>query len=174
MAKDEIIPSINALAKHFDVTRQAITKWTKHPDWMFGSAPWKLSQVPKIKAWAEETLQENRAEPSPEKILGEGGSATSMHTRAKMLKTLREGQLLALRLQEKQANLHDIAECRKQQVERVHQAKNVLTSQVPLSVIQDMRAYERQNGRAIPDVELANLIRTRIEEAIVNNLAPPE
>lgn len=58
----EAIPSIRALARAIGRSHTAVAKWARHPEWPWSQrGPWPASLVPKIKAWAVDTLKEDHA-----------------------------------------------------------------------------------------------------------------
>src|SRR5438477_9778315 len=64
MARSGKIHSLAELARRLRRHRSTISRWVRRHDWPFGEAPpWDEAIVPRIKSWARETLQENRADP---------------------------------------------------------------------------------------------------------------
>lgn len=161
MAK--LIASINALAELVGRSPPAVQKWVKHSEWPFGNAPWKVAQVDEIKLWAKETLQEDRARTGAK-------DADGSLAKAKLQKLLREIKELDLKIGERAGSTHDIATCEQQQTERIQYTKLVMTSQTPSAAVQKIRERERALGRALADLEMADIIRTQIEQAITTNL----
>jgi hypothetical protein len=52
------IATAAALGRLIGRTSMTVSRWTKRPDWTFGSAPWPASELPKIKNWAAVNLRD--------------------------------------------------------------------------------------------------------------------
>lgn len=163
----KLISSINALAELVDKSAPAVQKWLRNDAWTFGKPPWPMAALPKIKAWAAENLQEDRASGDERERKTASGGLTA----AKAQKLLREIRLLDITLTERRGEVHAVAECEQQQIMRITQTKLALTTHVPTTMVQTLRERERSLGRPLADLEMKELFRQSIESAITQHLA---
>lgn len=163
------ITSINRLAELVGKSSPAVQKWIKRGDWPFGGAPWPVSKLAAIKAWAAENLQEDRANEaaaSPE----EQRQKTNL-TDAKAKKTIVETKLKLFDLKEREGELHDVAACRQQQIDRLMMVKNALTTQLPREIVRALRSRDKDVGGQAVENDATEVVRRSIEQAIMQHLA---
>lgn len=166
---DTTVSSIRKLATLLEISHVAAQKWVRHPQWPFASGPWSESLVPKMKEWADRTLQRN---PAAGSVANPGDPNDSMGlTEARRQKVITEAKILGLRFQEQNELVHDVASCRQQQVELLNNTKLALTRHLPFDLVRHVRDRERTVGRPLSDLEFADIARTVIEGAITSKLA---
>jgi hypothetical protein len=163
------IRSNNELAQLVGKAHTTVGRWVKHPAWPFGAAPWPKSQLKSIQAWAMESLQEDRA---AEAATAAGPNDGMM--KAKRALVTAKAMIAQLDYKQKNAEVHNVAECEQDQIARVRFTMNVLTSHVPSSVVREIRARETRFGRPLADLEMSEVICGAIVDAIQKNLAPPQ
>jgi hypothetical protein len=153
------IQSINALAKLVDKSAPAVRKWLEHGEWPFARvAPWAATLVPRMKEWAAATLQEDRASTAPKVLANQ--------TRLKELKLVEEIKVLRRTNKVGDQEVHGIAECEQAQTERIQFVKNSLCSEKPSTIAQAILARWPAVRSIAGQLELADVIRTGIEDAI--------
>lgn len=158
------ISSINALAKLVDRSAPTVQRWVRREDWPFGQAPWPASKLKAIETWAENLQEDRNVEPAA------GGKVEGGYQKAKTALTTAKAMREQLAYKRDKDEVHNVQECEQAQIERINFTKLALLTQVPSSAVQLIRARERSVQRPLADLEMAELIRQKIEDTIVTHL----